>query len=525
MWGALDRFGQVLVDATLAMTVFMSLVVLLVLSCRQPAMRLAIARGAVLIAIVMIPLAAASPLPRISPFFWIASDPDRPIADRAAEAVGAGAGETGPLAASSALAEDHSPRLPRPAGDWKESWPLRACAIAYLTGALVGVVWLMIGYWGMRRLVRESVEPGPALRALYADLIKEVGGANSAPDLRVSSRIHRPVLAGLTRTTIVIPQALQEPEFDQGFLRLVLVHELAHADQGDTITGAAASLAQCFWFFLPFLWWLRSQLRIDQEFLADQRTAIMAGSSAAYATRLVSLSTPYEGSPATRPIIEAVPMLRGWWWDGGFKSPLLQRVVMLLHCPYQIETEPLHGWAWLVSVCVVGLGILCSSLSLSTSARASTWNRASGETPPGAANTFQVAQFVAAPRGTNSSGRSVPYVLPLVLPPRFEMAVEIQAPAQGLRQTRLAGLLLDVQPVPTPASTGEARTPGEANTPGELAEAWHRVRLSRSAASITLTLDGALVPYSRRGESLSEWLTVEPPPDQTVVLRNLVITW
>jgi beta-lactamase regulating signal transducer with metallopeptidase domain len=516
MWGVLDRFGQVLLDGTLAMTVFMSLVVLLLLSCRQPARRVCMAQGAVLVAILMMPLVAASPLPRVNPFFWVASDPDRPIADRSLGRPGTS--PAGDLDASVQGSEHDSSRVGPGTGTRAEPWLIPIIAVGYLAGALIGTTWLLIGLWGIRRLVRGSVDPGPAVQALYNELVKELGGERSAPALRVSARIHRPVLAGLIRTTIVIPQALQETEFDQGFLRLILVHELAHADQRDTISGAAANLAQCIWFFLPFLWWLRTQLRIDQEFLADQKTAIIAGSSAAYATRLVSLSTPYEGSPATRPIIESVPLLRGWWWDGGFKSPLLQRVVMLLHCPYQIETQSPDGWSALVSASMVGLGILFSCLGVSGApTRVTTQDRASDEAQPTQPNTFRVAQFVAVARGANSSGRSVPYVLPLLLPTRFEMSLEMQATAQGLRGTRLAGLLLAARPQPEPG--------GEAQSAAETAESWHHVRLNRSGTSLTLTIDGTPIAVARRGDTISEWLTVEPPAEQTVVLRNLVITW
>ena len=71
---------------------------------------------------------------------------------------------------------------------------------------------------------------------------------------------------------------------------------------------------------------------MDQEFLADQETVEQVGSSAAYATRLVALAAPTEATPSLKPLSASVPLLSGWWWDGGLKTPLLQRVVMLLHC-------------------------------------------------------------------------------------------------------------------------------------------------------------------------------------------------
>ena len=112
------------------------------------------------------------------------------------------------------------------------------------------------------------------------------------PGLRVSARINRPVLVGLIRSFILIPPVYDERGFDKESLKIILLHELAHAAQGDTYFSAAATLAQSLWFFLPFLWWVRAQLRIDQEFLADQKVVMLTGSPAGYATRLVALATP-----------------------------------------------------------------------------------------------------------------------------------------------------------------------------------------------------------------------------------------
>ena len=87
---------------------------------------------------------------------------------------------------------------------------------------------------------------------------------------RLVAAVQRPVLVGFVRTTILIPSSYDEPEASAEFLKLSLLHELAHAEQSDPWFGTIASLAQSVWFFLPHVWWLRSQLMIDQEFMADQ---------------------------------------------------------------------------------------------------------------------------------------------------------------------------------------------------------------------------------------------------------------
>ena len=67
MWAGLDRFSRLLVDATFATTIFLSLVVLLMLLCHQPARRIVVAQSAILLSLLMMALVATSPLPRFNP--------------------------------------------------------------------------------------------------------------------------------------------------------------------------------------------------------------------------------------------------------------------------------------------------------------------------------------------------------------------------------------------------------------------------------------------------------------------------
>src|SRR5271169_1140769 len=65
MWVLIDRLGLILFDATLSTAVFLSLTILAMLFCRQPARRLLIARVAFCASLVMLPLTALAPLPRL----------------------------------------------------------------------------------------------------------------------------------------------------------------------------------------------------------------------------------------------------------------------------------------------------------------------------------------------------------------------------------------------------------------------------------------------------------------------------
>ncbi len=484
MWMLVDRFGRILVDAALATTVMLSVVVLLQLLCRQPVRRITTARAAMLMAVFMASLVTFHPFPRINPFAWL-----------------------------------RDPVSPSPVGDpewWQNPWLLRAIALSYLGTVAFGLVWLLLGFLAVWAIIRGSEGPQPRTRTLYRELLGAADVGPQVPELRISRRIKRPILAHLFRAYIVIPRHLEDPSLDAESLRLILVHELAHAQGRDARLSALASLAQTLWFFLPFIHWLRAQLRIDQEFLADQRAVALAGSSAHYASRLVALARGRE-AVATRSSAHA-QLRAGDRPPAGLRfTPLLQRVTMLLKCPYPLEARSPRSWQILSPAFVVLLGCLCSCLSL-MSLESSPVPAASVSPSAAPAGNFHVDYFLAAPRGSLTNGRSLPHVLPLPLPPQFLLTVEIEVPRAALGRMRIAGLPLD----PPAMASGELPSPltGEAVGPDR-----HRVLIRRTRERIELSVDDANFTPDPSADPLTEWLTIEPPPDQTAVLRNLDVRW
>ena len=158
-----------------------------------------------------------------------------------------------------------------------------------------GIAWLLLGFWGVRWLIRHSRAPSAAATEIFDRLLADGVHRRSRPALRVTSRVQHPVVVGFFHPTILIPPVLDEPGGDPELLRLSLLHEIAHADQWDPWFGTIASLAQTVWFFLPQIWWLRSQLLIDQEFLADRAAALRYGTSSGYASSLLSLAEARPG--------------------------------------------------------------------------------------------------------------------------------------------------------------------------------------------------------------------------------------
>jgi beta-lactamase regulating signal transducer with metallopeptidase domain len=521
MWVWLDRIGLILFDATVSTVLFLSMVVLAILFCRQPARRLRIARVALLSSLTIIPLVALAPLPRLdiadaiirSDLFpaLLIFNPDQQKLTLTPPATSAR-----DHTASWLIAGDFSAKLPR-AGRWLE----RGLTVLDLAGVGIGLGWLILGCWGVRWLIRHSRQPSARTQAIFDRLYLDRVGARRRAALRVSARIQRPVVVGLLRPTILVPQSFEELDDNGELLRLTLLHEVAHAEQSDPWFGTAASLAQTLWFFLPQIWWLRSQLLIDQEFLADRFAAIDYGTSSGYAASLLALAESRYTSTAVGPRVCGIEPVwpAGRDQDKAVQSSLFQRVLMLLHCPFRFEAQAPRSWSWTVRLAVIGASVMAACLCIRwPNANAlEVWQK--GRSSP-ATQPFRVASLVAKPV-VFKDGRSVAYTMPLVLQSHFKLAVEVLAYPADLAQVRIAGHPLGHSP-PPPSSVPD-RDPGGSTT--GVRESWHKVRLVRDGDLLSLWVDCQSIRVDPHAGKTGEWLTIEPGPARPVALRNLVVTW
>ena len=80
MGGAIDRLGALILDATLAASALLVVLALAMVGTAQPVRRCALARGAILGLLALLPLAEWTPIPRIvNGLSNVVSKPKRPI--------------------------------------------------------------------------------------------------------------------------------------------------------------------------------------------------------------------------------------------------------------------------------------------------------------------------------------------------------------------------------------------------------------------------------------------------------------
>ena len=512
MWMWLDSLSLILFDAALSTGLFLSVVVLGMLVCRQPSRRLLLVRSSLLASLAIIPVVAVLPLPRVDVLDLILRSDVLPASSAAKDS----AAQRSPAPGQPGLGGRVRSFITIFKGDyaaWAGRWLPRSLTLIVLTVAVTGAAWVLLGFWGVRWLLRHAREPSPTTLALYDAMSALWTQKRPRPSVRVSSAIQRPVLVGLRHTTILIPASYEEPAASEEICKLSLLHELAHAGQSDPWFGTIASLAQSIWFFLPHVWWLRSQLIIDQEFMADHAASLRYGTKNGYAASLLSLaaSRPTSG-PSMRPlrrdpVVTPADKRR-------MRSPLFQRMLMLLHCPFPVERNLPRRWSWSLRL-VVFIASLASACLCVRWPHA--WALEVGQS--GAMReAFRVADFVAAPVVHTSGGRGLPHHMPVALSSRFDLRVEVLTSMNDLERIRIAGhsLISDL-------SSRRVADPG--SNPSFHAESWHHVRLRRDGPEVALWIDGRKSSAILDPKATSDWLTFEPGPNRPAYFRNLVVQW
>jgi beta-lactamase regulating signal transducer with metallopeptidase domain len=521
MWVWMDRIGLILFDAALSTALLLTLIVLAMLGCRQPVRRILLARVALLASLAIPPLVGFGRLPRLDVIDGFVESRLFPWAVRLM-ATGTAEEPVSPTAGRRVTGPEEGHTASRWVSDLVPAarrWLPRGLTVLDLACVAGGSAWLLLGLVGVQWLIYRSKPPSPTAQALFDELVAKRPGGAARTRLRLCSRLPHPVVTGLFRPTILLPESLDRADPDVEPLRLSLLHEIAHAERSDHWFSTAASVAQAVWFFLPQVWWIRSQLLIDQEFLADRSAAAQYGTSSEYASSLLSLAAP--GGPHAGASTNDESRVGSSTGTVGVQSPLVQRMMMLLHCPYPVESRTPRVWSWTYRIGVVLASVAAACLMVR-------WPQKSLANPvPGAEarmrHRFELAHFVAEP--LHDGGSPLPtrgYMMPIALPPRFDLEFDFRCEVMGPVAFRLAGKAITVPGV-LDASPSE---PGSSSPNPKVGPSiWHHVALRRDHRHLAVFVDGRPAPETTPDTTLTTWLTVEPPFGSRMEIRKLTLQW
>ncbi len=241
-------------------------------------------------------------------------------------------------------------------------------------------------------------------------------------------------------------------------------------------------------------------MRLDQEFLADRVAASRYGETISYASSLVALAQ----SPREWVANAEVQMPR----QSSSISALFQRVLMLVKCPFPVETHPPKWWLLTTIPLLTCLTVLASGLTL----QGNPDHRACASPHDANGGHGQIHFQKLAPETDPADERPAKtFNLLDTLPPRFELEGEIWADPNDLPGIAIAGRKLGPVP-PLPGSPA-------------LVEGYHKLRMVRDQQGISLWLNQQPIPHHPDDAPLPASLSVQLTPNRTIRFRDLRIAW
>ncbi|HET6880941.1 MAG TPA: M56 family metallopeptidase [Pirellulales bacterium] len=216
------------------------------------------------------------------------------------------------------------------------------CVAAYVTGVALMASWWCCGLIALARLLRRATPANERCQALLTDVTT---GHAYRVRLLVSGAAEQPFTFGWRRPTIVLPERLAWG--DEASLRWSLAHEWAHVSRGDAWWWTLAGVTRLALFYQPLVWWLRGQIRLSQDYLADADAATRGAAVEDYAQFL----TAWARLGGVRPAYVGLGIL-------GRKSDLYRRVTMLLGNRRPLDRGCSRRWS--VGVTCAGAAIVAA---------------------------------------------------------------------------------------------------------------------------------------------------------------------
>lgn len=130
--------------------------------------------------------------------------------------------------------------------------------------------WLLLAVWriGRIRQTLQLAQPAPeSIRTLTNSLAATLNLRRS-PQLKILPGVISPMVWPLGKTSIVLPERLIQ-ELSRDELSMVIGHELVHLRRRDHWMRYLEMLATGLFWWLPTVWWVRSQLHQAEEQCCD----------------------------------------------------------------------------------------------------------------------------------------------------------------------------------------------------------------------------------------------------------------
>jgi hypothetical protein len=249
-------------------------------------------------------------------------------------------------------ADGRAPAEPSPAKAGGEPLPWRPWVEAVVVTAYACVAGLFLARWLFAHAALAWLLRGAAPAPAWVAGVLAETPAPAPTRLLVSSRVRAPFSFGLVRPTVVLPTALLSAPPQA--VRWVLAHEASHLRRRDGWAAVLLAVGQSAFFYVPWFWWLRRQVRLCQEQVADEAALAAGGRAADYAEFLLgwaratpsaALGVSGNSSDLYRRVSRllrppAPPVRPGRWWASAACWLALAVVLPALHVRPRAAAAP-----------------------------------------------------------------------------------------------------------------------------------------------------------------------------------------
>lgn len=140
--------------------------------------------------------------------------------------------------------------------------------LVYLIGVMLFGLRLAGGWVYLQRLSRTAAHSTTPKWIELTDALRSAMAVRAVVEVRESSRIMVPMVAGMLKPVLLLPIGLAA-NLSVREVEAVLAHELAHIKRHDYAVNLLQSVMEVLYFFHPALWWLSARIREEREHCCD----------------------------------------------------------------------------------------------------------------------------------------------------------------------------------------------------------------------------------------------------------------
>jgi len=159
-----------------------------------------------------------------------------------------------------------------------------AIVLVFAAGALLRLLWLVLGFYRLRLLLRRS-EPIDRMPHA-AERICSLIGVRAR--FYLSDETDSPATFGIFNPKVILPRTF--PDMREACREAVLCHELLHVRRRDWALIFIEEIIRTVFWFHPAVWWLLSRIHLTREQSVDHEVVKLTGNRQPYLDSLLEIA-------------------------------------------------------------------------------------------------------------------------------------------------------------------------------------------------------------------------------------------